>query len=257
LQSPLPIVLEDNHLLVVNKPAGLVTQGALPHEPSVHSEMCRFLKMREQKPGNVYLGIVSRLDASTSGLLMLAKTSKAAARLSEQIRQHTVSKHYLAALAARPPGLTQQWSLWTDHVVKDDAQHRMVLAKENSGEAQQARLQIRELSLEPAQAPSKVLVYVRLLTGRKHQIRLQCSTRGAPVLGDEKYGASRWSGRGIALHAASLRFSHPVKRESIALALPPPAEWNRLNLRLPTEAELLYWMASEEEEQRNEVQEPS
>ncbi len=158
MDSPLPILYEDNHLLVVNKPAGIATQGALAGEASVHGVMSEYLKQRFNKPGNVYLGIVSRLDAVTSGVVVLARTSKAAARLSEQFRDRSVVKQYVAVLAqnvaakattgkARAGGqFGSDWQLWQDWLLKDDAAAKMRTVREGTPGAQLARLQCLQLA---------------------------------------------------------------------------------------------------------------
>lgn len=245
LKVSLPILFEDNHLLVVNKPAGLPTQGALADRESVHSELCRLIKQRDHKPGNVYIGIVSRLDASTSGLLLLAKTSKAAARLSEQIRERTIHKRYLALLSGSPLE-HEGWQTWIDDVQKNDPQHRMMIANKRTRIStreepiQEARLRIRYWSNEP-NSP----VYIDLQTGRKHQVRLQSASRGCPVIGDTKYGGPHWLNPGIALHAASICFLHPTLRQPITLAVAPPTYWISKSCSLPSTESLLASAASE------------
>jgi 23S rRNA pseudouridine1911/1915/1917 synthase len=222
---PLPdldILYEDNHLLAVNKPAGLPTQGVASDAESVVRVAKESLKQRYDKPGNVYLGVVSRLDAVVSGVVLLARTSKAAARLSEQFRGRTVEKTYWAVTAGAPPKSGEL----IDWIVKDESQQRMVVVNASVPGAQQAVLQYRVLRA----VERGTLVEVRLITGRKHQIRLQLAARGHPVLGDQKYGSSLRFSPGIALHARRLIIDHPTRHEPIDITAPLPASWQRWGL---------------------------
>lgn len=216
--SHLPVLYEDNHLLVVNKPAGLPTMGVAEGEPSAWRMATAYIKRKYQKPGNVYLGVVSRLDTVTSGVLIFARTSKAAERLSEQIRAHQVKKTYWAA---PEKALTQTSGELFDWVYKDDAAHRMRIGTERSPAAQQAHLRYRQV----AQLREAPLYEIELVTGRKHQIRLQFSSRHAPLWGDTKYGGNRSFSLGIALHARSLSVKHPTRDELLTWNAPLPASW--------------------------------
>jgi 23S rRNA pseudouridine1911/1915/1917 synthase len=217
MKPPLPILFEDNHLLVINKPSGLITQGAMGGTTSVHSLISDFLKVRDKKPGSAYLGIVSRLDAATSGVLVLAKTSKAASRLSEQLREHRLEKDYVAVIEGRLP-FSEDWLEWTDWLVKDDRQQRMLVVSENCKGAQRATLFIRS-SIQFDDG--RELVQIRLHSGRKHQIRVQAASRGTPVVGDKKYGhGRRRDTQGLALHAHRLRLVHPTRKEWFTFTAP-------------------------------------
>lgn len=220
----LVVLYEDNHLLAVNKPAGIATA----HEADSLLEHARsYLKAKYQKPGNVYLGLVHRLDKPVSGVLLLARTSKAAARLSEQFRHHTVQKTYLA-LCEQPPrsARSQGWS-YEDHALMEDYlwhddQSRIVriVAAHHAG-AQHARTEYRI-----RQQSRGCLLELKPQTGRRHQLRVQLASRGAPILGDRKYG-SRIAFEGIALHAWSLTLVHPVRGEPLTLTAPLPASWQQ------------------------------
>jgi len=214
----LEIIFEDNHLLVVNKPAGLPTQGAEEGQPSLATEAKAYLKKKYQKPGNVFLGVVSRLDSLVTGVIVLARTSKAAARLNEQFRDADVEKIYWAAVEQSPPserGTCEDW------LVKDDSQQRMVIVSEGYPGAQRARLHYQWLD----QTSSAALLCVKLETGRKHQIRLQLSAIGCHVIGDKKYGSRRPFGNGIALHARQLTIKHPTREEELTFSAPLPPSW--------------------------------
>jgi 23S rRNA pseudouridine1911/1915/1917 synthase len=213
------IVHEDNHVLVVNKPAGLITQGAAAGTPSVVTQAKQYLKNRYHKPGNVYLGVVSRLDQATSGLVVLARTSKAADRLTKQLQTGAVEKRYWA-LVERPP--TPAAGELTHWVAKNDRQQRMTIVPPHTPAAQEARLAYRTLGHERR----GWLVEVQLLTGRKHQIRLQLATIGCPILGDHKYGSQApFDAPAIALCCVHLAFDHPTTRERLQFAIRPPASW--------------------------------
>lgn len=254
------VLFEDNHLLVVNKPAGLATAG-VTDAPSVYGWAGEYIKQKYNKPGNVFVGIVSRLDTMTSGVLVLARTSKAAARLSEQIRLHEFEKKYLAVVEGHL--VSTAGEIWTDQMFKDDAAHRMrALTTPHGnrsgkhlpppGKLQEARLQIGSVQHLIVGSVQASLISIELLTGRKHQIRVQCSQRGHAVWGDRKYGAktpelrdaasendepqidtqtydrtSTARGRGIALHAHQLAITHPTQKQRLTFVAPPPKSWNR------------------------------
>ncbi len=222
--QPLQVLFEDNHLLVVNKPAGVVTQGATPEAPSLFRMAADYIKHKYQKPGNVYLGITSRLDAPTTGVLVIARTSKAAGRLMVQFRDREVEKIYWAAVAGRLKPATGQW----EDLLAPDKRHRSVnIARPGDPDARLAQLQYRVLE----QLADRALVEVQLLTGRKHQIRVQFAHRGHPILGDIKYGGPRSFAPGIALHARRIRFVHPVRKEPMEIEAPLPRSWQALGFQ--------------------------
>ncbi len=216
--TPLSVLYEDNHLLVLAKPAGLPTMGVSEDLPSLWSLAKDYLKQKYHKPGNVYLGVVSRVDALVSGVVVFARTSKAAGRLSEQFRETEVDKRYWALVEGR---LKPASATWVDWLRKDERARRMATARANQPDAQQARLAYRTL----ARLPRATLLEVRLETGRKHQIRVQLASRGHPILGDRKYGATTAFAAGIALHARRLSLRHPVRQELLTFEAPLPACW--------------------------------
>jgi 23S rRNA pseudouridine1911/1915/1917 synthase len=217
---PLMTVLyEDNHVLVVDKPAGLATQGVAEGAPSVVTQAKEYLKHKHQKPGNVYLGVVSRLDQSVSGLLVLARTSKAAARLTSQFQAGTVSKTYLALVERPPRPAAGELSHW---LVKNDRERRIEVVRPRARGAQHARLRYQTLSKQKR----GTLLEVELLTGRKHQIRAQLAAIGCPIVGDRKYGSRKpFIPGAIALACVRLEFMHPVNRIVQRFTLPPPEAW--------------------------------
>ena len=218
----LETLYEDNHLLVVNKPARIATMGAASG-PTLHSMAVEYLRQKYNKPGNVYVGVVSRLDAMTSGVIVLARTSKAASRLAPQFAATETSgekatKTYLAIVAGR---LRSSDGAYTDRIFKDDAAKRMRVAANDRGDAKEARLSYHVI----AKNEDRSLVAVRLQTGRKHQIRLQFSSRGHHVLGDRKYNARQPFAEGIALHSFCLTVKHPTRVERMTWTVPPPKYW--------------------------------
>lgn len=215
------VLYEDNHLLVINKPAELATMGAVEGEPTAAAWAAEYLKRRYNKPGNVFVGIVSRLDSFVTGVLVLARTSKAASRLTEQFRERKTSKLYFACVEGEVN--EPNWRTLSAHIAKNDAAHRMVIASPKFPDAQLATLQFRTL----ASVSSRSLLEVDLGTGRKHQIRLQLADHGHPIIGDSKYGATTKFPSGIALHAYKLTIEHPTLRHSMTFLAAVPASWNK------------------------------
>jgi len=224
MSSTLKVLYEDNHLLVVDKPAGLATMGARAGTPTLLGLAKDSIKRRCRKPGNVYLGVVSRLDGPVSGVVVFARTSKAAARLAEQFRRRTVEKIYWALVEGR---IVPAAARWKASVGRDERRRRMRIVGRTLAGAQTAELQYRRLRL----FSDVSLVEVTLLTGRKHQIRLQFAAQGHPVLGDRKYGSRHAFSPGIALHARRLILLHPVGEEPMTFTSPPPHSWQRFGIR--------------------------
>ena len=217
--APFPILHEDNHLLVINKPAGLPTMGVAADRPSVLSVAKQYIAEKYNKPGNVYLGIVSRLDAPVTGVLVIARTSKAAGRLSAQFRDPgLVEKTYWAMVEGHPEPPSGSLHDW---VIKDERHRRMHTAKPSQDGSREARLKYRTLQ----HGEDRSLLEVHLQTGRKHQIRLQLGSRGWPVIGDRKYDSERKFEPGIALHSRRVKFEHPTRREPVVLVAPLPRSW--------------------------------
>ena len=223
--NELDILYEDNHLLVVNKPTGIATMGT-DGEPTIHEIACRYIGEKYSKPGKVFLGVVHRLDAMSSGVLVLARTSKAAARLSDQFRRTSGGPHkvYVATVEG---DLAESRGHYRDWLYKNERLHRMEAAKTATKGAVEAELEYRVLRRAAPTGLKATLVAVRLITGRKHQIRVQFAERGHAVLGDIKYGAAQRSMRGIALHAWCLSIQHPTKGESMTFLAPTPKSWGQ------------------------------
>lgn len=230
---PAPAILyEDNHLLVLNKPTGIATMGALEGEPSVVEWARADLKRRYAKPGNVYIGVVHRLDAWASGVLVLAKTSKAAARLTAQFAGRATAKQYWCVVEGdvQPTAGT-----WVDHLAKDDAARRVRVVSKTASGAQRAELNYAVRGRHKEGEYS--WLEIELLTGRKHQIRVQCTSRGHAIVGDQKYdAATRFTPESIALHSRSLTIQHPTRAEVLTLTAPLPGTWRKFELPWPADA---------------------
>jgi 23S rRNA pseudouridine1911/1915/1917 synthase len=219
----LDVLFEDNHCLAVNKPAGLLSQGDATGDPSLIDLATLYLKARFNKPGNVYVGLLHRLDRPTSGVVLLAKTSKAAGRLSAQFRQGTISKVYWAIVEGRA---REQEGEWVDLIEKDTRQNRSGVVDLESSSSKEARVAFRVLE----RSARLTKLELRPATGRSHQLRVQLANRGLPIVGDRKYGATArlkaldgdWR---IALHARQVTFTHPTRLEAINVDAPTPADW--------------------------------
>jgi len=212
----LPVLYLDNHLLVVNKPAGLLSQADRTGDADVLTLGKAYLKEKFNKPGAVFLGLVQRLDRPVPGVMVLARTSKAAARLTEQFRELQTDKRYIALVEGRLEGKGQ----CLDYLAKEDRRVRLV--REGHPEGKKAELSWEALGCRDGVS----LVEILLETGRKHQIRIQLAQLGFPLVGDLRYGARReFDGRNLALHCWRLGLTHPTRREAMAWSVAPPDSW--------------------------------
>jgi 23S rRNA pseudouridine1911/1915/1917 synthase len=223
------VLLEDNHCLAVNKPAGLLSQGDETGDPSLVAWAGQYLKERYQKPGNAYVGLLHRLDRPTSGVVLLARTSKAASRLSEQFRTGTIAKLYWAIVEGQPP---QDEGIWVDLLQKNARENRVRVVDPSADRSRQAEVHYRVVK----NAGAFTKLELRPATGRSHQLRAQLAARGLPIMGDHKYGASTTLAAGdghrrIALHARELCFRHPTRGEVISVVAPAPADWPESAIR--------------------------
>lgn len=205
------ILYEDNHLIAVNKAHGILTQGDESGEPSLMDKVKEFIKFRDKKPGNVFLGLLHRLDRPVGGVLLFAKTSKGASRLSEQFRTHTIQKVYWAVLEGVPKPSQGEVIQW---LRKDEAKNFVTSYDHEVPGTLKAELTYTVLKTKDG----KALVEVRPKTGRPHQIRVGMSSLGTPILGDKKYGAEESLPDGnIALFAKELSFDQPVTKERVTV----------------------------------------
>jgi 23S rRNA pseudouridine1911/1915/1917 synthase len=226
----LDVLYEDNHLLAVNKPAMLPTMGVAEDRPSLLAVAKEYLRQKYAKPGNVFLGIVSRLDAPVTGVVLLARTSKAAGRLAKQFRDREVQKFYWAIVDGKVEPASGKL---TDYLRKDERHRRVHTTSARTPGAQLAELDYRTLGYAPGeprlrQRTDVLILEVQPHTGRKHQIRVQLAQAGFPIVGDRKYGSKRQFPAGIALHSRRLVIAHPVSKMQLAIEAPLPDSWSSL-----------------------------
>jgi 23S rRNA pseudouridine1911/1915/1917 synthase len=221
LKNP-KILYEDNHLLAVFKPAGISIQADKSGDADLLNGLKAFLKKRDQKPGRVYLGLVHRLDRPVSGVVVFAKTSKAAGRLSEQFRTGQVEKKYLALVAGRE--LPEQGEL--TGYLRSTPENKSRISLATKAGSKPVALRYDRLSHRHPAFPDATFLWVYPKTGRKHQIRAQLAQFGHPIVGDHKYGSRiRLQPGRIALLAQEIRISHPVTKERLTLAIAISPEW--------------------------------
>lgn len=215
------ILYEDNHLLAVNKPAGLLSQEDYTGQPDLLSLCKNYLKREYNKEGEAFLGLLHRLDKPVSGVMLFAKTSKAASRISEQIRNRSIKKSYVAVVEGESP----QNGLLQDYLLKNKEANTVSVVSSKNKDAKKAEL----MYLREQTENNLSLLSVTLITGRPHQIRVQLSNHGYPIYGDQKYG-SKYAGK-ISLHASELTFSHPTLRKEITVRsnLPTGTPWDLFN----------------------------
>ena len=211
------VLYEDNHVLVAVKPPNMLSQGDQTGDTDLLTLLKEYIRIEYQKPGNVYLGLVHRLDRPVGGLMVFARTSKAAARLSEQMRRHEMGREYLCvALGEMPDSFTL-----TDYLWKDPMKNMVTVCEADVKGSQLAVLHGRCI----ARRENTSLCALKLETGRKHQIRAQMSHAGAPLWGDNKYGGGM-AGQQIALWGYKLTFSHPVTHRTMTFhAMPEGNAW--------------------------------
>ncbi len=209
------ILYEDNHLIAINKLPGQITQGDKTGDTPIAELVKAYLKERDNKPGNVYCGVIHRLDRPVSGVVLLAKTSKALSRMSKALQDRNFEKHYWAVVKNAPPKPAAMLENW---LVKNEERNKSYVFGTVRPNAKLARLEYREVAVSDG---GYHLLDVNLLTGRHHQIRCQLANIGCPIKGDLKYGAERSNPDGsISLHAYKLTFIHPVTHEQITVTAP-------------------------------------
>ena len=218
---PLDVLWDDNHCLAVVKPPRVLTAGDETGDVSLLDQARDYVRIKYNKPGNVFIGLVHRLDRPVSGVVLFARTSKSASRLSEQFRTGSVVKTYQALVEGEPPATE---GVLTDWLWKDRDQNVVRRAAADEPGARESVLRYRRLQ----SAHGLTLLEITPETGRSHQIRVQLSVQNMPIYGDRKYGAREGFGGAIALHAARLTFEHPVKREAVTLEAPRPTAWESL-----------------------------
>lgn len=218
------VLFEDNHVLCVEKPVNVPVQEDDSKDEDLLNMGKAYLKEKYQKPGNVYLGLVHRLDRPVGGAMVFAKTSKAASRLSESVRTHALVKEYLAVLSGIP---RQKEADLTDYLIKDPKTN--MVRTTDAAHGKKCSLHYRVL----AEKDGMALVHILLHTGRSHQIRVQFASRNLALVHDQRYNPKPGKGQ-IALHACRLTFPHPTLKTPVTVtSLPPAADpWNRFEVTL-------------------------
>lgn len=205
------IIYEDNHLLVVEKPINVPVQEDISKDIDLLTILKQYIKIEYKKAGNVYLGLIHRLDRPVGGIIVFAKTSKAASRLSEQLRNKTMTKEYLAVVDGI---IEKKEDTLKDRLLKDRKSNMTVV----SPKGKEASLSYKLINIKNKLS----LITVNLHTGRSHQIRVQFSTRELPLFGDQRYNLNSKVGEQIALFSSKLKFIHPVLKEEMIFSLPIP-----------------------------------
>ena len=211
------ILYEDNHLIAVNKAPGEIVQGDKTGDQPLSDTLKEYIKLKYNKPGEVFLGVPHRLDRPTSGVVLFARTSKALVRLNEMFKNHdAMRKTYWAIVQGAPK---QPEARLENYLVRNEQQNKSYIAKPGAKDAKLAVLTYRTLT----KGDHYSLLEVELLTGRHHQIRCQLAAIGCPIKGDLKYGAKRSNPDGsISLHARQITFVHPVRKEQVTITAPVP-----------------------------------
>lgn len=218
------VVYEDNHIIIVNKQSGEIVQGDKTGDRPLSETVKEYIKVKYHKPGNVFLGVVHRLDRPVSGLVVFAKTSKALARLNEMFRKGDVYKTYWAIVKNTPTQSEAELNNW---IVRNEKQNKSYAYDHEVKNSKNARLRYSVL----ARTDRYTLLEVHLMTGRHHQIRCQLSHMGCPIKGDLKYGFPRSNPDGsISLMAKRIEFVHPVSKDTIQVEAPTPSDtlWKAL-----------------------------
>lgn len=223
----LKVIYEDNHIIVVIKPQNIPSQEDESKDKDLLTMVKEYIKVKEDKPGNVYVGLVHRLDRPTGGVMVFAKTSKAASRLTQEIQEGKLTKNYLAVVNGKP---REKRSKLVNYLQKNARTNTVMVVPELTTGAKRA-----ELNYEVVEEKEKVsLVKVELITGRSHQIRVQMKHIGCPIYGDVRYGGDKLAkGHNLALWSYELKLVHPTTKENMTFKVYPPEEltpWNVFNL---------------------------
>ena len=220
------ILFEDNHVIVVKKPQNVPSQEDSSGDKDMLSMVKEYIKEKYNKPGNVFVGLVHRLDRPTGGVMVFAKTSKAASRLSQQIVDGTLEKQYFCVVCGLP---RERQGRLVHYLRKNEKDNVVEIVPQLTEGAKRAELEYRVLATKGNYS----LLSVKLFTGRSHQIRVQMKSIGCPIFGDVKYGGETKKGANLNLFAVELRFEHPVSHERMTFKIYPPEDeslWNLFNV---------------------------
>lgn len=218
----LVVIYEDNHLIAVNKPAGILVHGDETGDLTLVDQVKMYIKIRYEKPGDVYLGVIHRLDRPVSGVVVFTRTSKALTRMNELMKKHAISKRYWAIVSQRPEELTGSL---THYLIKDSTKNIVKAYASKKPGTKESHLEYEV----KGELDGKVLLEVNPITGRSHQIRAQLSKIGSSIVGDLKYGATYpLPDKSIALHCHQMAFEHPVTHAKVVIEATPPQKfpWN-------------------------------
>lgn len=226
MDRELEVLYEDNHIIVVNKPQNISSQGDSSEDQSMLDIVKNHIKVNENKPGNVYVGLVHRLDRPTGGVMVFAKSSKAASRLTEQFKSDDVHKTYLAIVVGTPKEKSKHL---VHFLKKNERDNKVDVVPQFTEGAKRAELDYEVLETKNGFS----LVKVNLITGRSHQVRVQMKTIGTPIYGDQKYGGEKMPKALLNLFAVQLVFDHPTTKEKMRFIVYPPegtSKWNQFDL---------------------------
>ncbi|MEM6380662.1 MAG: RluA family pseudouridine synthase [Bacteroidota bacterium] len=224
----LPIIFEDNHLIAVNKPAGVLVHADATEDRTLEDYVKQYIKIRYNKPGDVFLGTIHRIDRPVSGVVVFARTSKALTRMNKLFQERAVEKTYWAITRERPPALSGELA---HYIYKDRSKNTSKAFDELSSRAKANNAKHSQLHYRViAGANNRTVLEIKPKTGRPHQIRVQLQKMGCPIVGDLRYGyPSPLHDASIALHSRNLSFTHPVKKEPVSITAEPPniQEWKQ------------------------------
>jgi 23S rRNA pseudouridine1911/1915/1917 synthase len=218
------IIYEDNHLIVLNKRSGEIVQGDRTGDRPLSEALKEFIKVRDNKAGNVFVGVIHRIDRPVSGAVLFAKTGKALERMNNLVRERAIKKTYWAIVRSRPP---KEQDTIEHFLRKNEIQNKSYVASQNAYGAQKASLTYKLIG----SSDRFFLLEIDLHTGRHHQIRAQLAAIGCPIKGDLKYGDKRSNPDGsISLHSRKIEFIHPIKKEQVTITAPAPSAFDIFKL---------------------------
>lgn len=226
MEKEIEVLYEDNHLIVVNKPQNMPSQADDTKDLDMLSWVKDYIKEKYNKPGNVYVGLVHRLDRPTGGVMVFAKTSKAASRLSESFKTDEVHKTYFAVVVGTPK---EKSGKLVHYLSKNEKENKVVVVPQMTTGAKRAELNYEVLATKDGYS----LIKVDLITGRSHQVRVQMQTIGTPIYGDVKYGGENMPKAKLNLFAVQLLIDHPVTKDKMRFIVYPPereSKWNLFDL---------------------------